>query len=202
MRNPISFASAANRKGEELPVQHAMHLVHGYYLPMCGAQPITWVMNFPRPTKKLCGKCSNILKAQILNGMARAFFASAWADQCEECGHSAMLSGKDIMDLLPKRIDPAALHAAKTLQFDMERKHGKPIAELFAANPGKPEGRDKPLTAERWGHYAAMQAMGHGVGLWEWGIDLEIPYCEFGSHSLERDYFQPVDSTNNGADHK
>ena len=50
-----------------------------------------------------------------------------------------------------------------------------------------------PDTIESFGHYAAMQAMGHGVGLNDAFGDcaefIAVPYVEFGSHSLEKDYF-------------
>ena len=124
---------------------------------------------------------------------ARAFFASAWADQCEEAEESAMLSGRDILDVMPDEIDPAAQHAAETLAMDMARANGKSIADLLAWIAERAEG-DREPNAEMFGHYSAMQAMGHGVGLGDaFGSEVyaavKVPYCEFGSHSLEKDYF-------------
>ena len=117
-------------------------------------------------------------------GMARAFFASAWADQCEESGDARMMSGREILDLIPSKYDPAAWHAADTLIRDMESKNGAPIVELWARCV-----EEFPSAAD-FGHYCAMQAMGHGVGLFDFGIDaITVPYVEFGSHSLEKDYF-------------
>ena len=124
--------------------------------------------------------------------MARAFFASAWADMIEENGDAGRFSGRDIMGMMPAEIDPAAVHAARTLRFDMERANDKTIgailADAIAAHAG-----DRPATAEFFGHYCAMQAMGHGVGLWDAFGDVvyqsvRVPYVDFGSHSLERDY--------------
>ena len=120
----------------------------------------------------------NTAKESILRGMARAFFASAWADQADECGES--LRG-EILDQIPADFDPAAIRAADTLLKDIESLHG-PIESVYESNRGG-------LDWITWGHYAAMQAMGHGVGLWEYGIEARIPYVEFGSHSLEKDYF-------------
>jgi hypothetical protein len=88
------------------------------------------------------------------------------------------------MGQLPAVIDPAAIHAAETLVFQLELMHGQPVAKLFEGNNATNE-----LTAQEWGHYAAMQAMGHGVGLSDYDIDLKVPYVEFGFHSLSRDYF-------------
>ena len=124
--------------------------------------------------------------------MARAFFASAWADTIEEMGAASRFSGRDIMGLMPAEIDPAAVHAARTLRFDMERENGKPIAAILAGAIEAHDG-DRPATAEYFGHYCAMQAMGHGVGLWDAFGDavyqsVRVPYVEFGSHSLEKDY--------------
>lgn len=150
---------------------------------------------------------------QILQHMARAFFASAWADQCEECGQSSSLSGCDIMDVMPDEIDPAAIHAADTLARDMINanwpdankrpptvEHGLELllikVESIQAETG--DTGDREVTAEYFGHYAAMQAMGCGVGLNDaFGRavcnTIKVPYVEFGSHSLEKDYFDPTD---------
>ena len=121
---------------------------------------------------------------------AIAFFASAWADQQEENGRS--LRG-EIMDQIPNTIDPAATHAAITLAIGMERLNSKSIAEMMEYIVHTADG-DRPETMEYFGHYAAMQAMGHGVGLGDaFGRDvyelIKVPYIEFGAYSLERDYF-------------
>lgn len=76
---------------------------------------------------------------------------------------------------------------------DIERVNGKTLPELFDIVETIGEG-DRPNTMEFFGHYCAMQAMGHGVGLCDaFGSDvykaIRVPYVEFGSHSLEKDYF-------------
>ena len=121
---------------------------------------------------------------------ALTFFASAWADQAEENGDS--ISG-EIMDQIPNTIDPAATHAAVTLAIDMERINSKSVAKMMEDIVHIADG-DRPETMEYFGHYAAMQAMGHGVGLEDaFGRDvyelIKVPYIEFGSYSLEQDYF-------------
>ena len=118
------------------------------------------------------------------------FFASAWADQQEENGHS--LSG-EIMDQLPDTVDPAATHAAVTFAMDMKRINSKSVAKMMEDIESVGDG-DRPETMEYFGHYAAMQAMGHGVGLHDaFGRDvyelIKVPYIEFGAYSLEHDYF-------------
>ena len=124
---------------------------------------------------------------------ARAFFASAWADACDESEQSALIAGAEILDVMPDELDPAAVHAAQTLRMDIERLNGKTIDEMMAYIVTNPHG-DRPPTLEMFGHYAAMQAMGHGVGLHDaFGrpVDrnIHVGYVEFGSHSLSRDYF-------------
>ena len=123
---------------------------------------------------------------QFLHHAARAFFASAWADQTEENG--VTLRG-EIMSQMPDEIDPAAIHAARTLLHDMLRANGAQDAGALLARC--PDDGDRPHTLATLGHYAAMQAMGHGVGLGDAFGDhdcLIVPYIEFGSHSLEKDY--------------
>lgn len=139
---------------------------------------------------------------EIKHHMAKAFFASAWADARDEAGESC---GGEIMDQMPATIDKAAIHAAETLAADMCRAHGCfTIDNVFnrvaviQRNTG--DSGDREVTPEMFGHYCAMQAMGHGVGLYDaFGAEvhkqIQVPYCEFGSHSLELDYF-----TNEGAE--
>lgn len=132
---------------------------------------------------------------QFEHHAARAFFACAWADAAEECDTDAApnLSGVEIMDVMPDEIDPAALHAARTLRFDMERVNGASLDALMAIVTKHGAG-DRPSTPEMFGHYAAMQSMGHGIGLRDaFGAEVcemvKTPYVEFGLHSLSRDYF-------------
>lgn len=134
-----------------------------------------------------------MLHSEILQGMARAFFASAWADACNEAGESSSLSGREIMEVMPQTIDPAAWHAARTLYFDMERVNVKGMGAILQTAESLANG-DRECTPELFGHYCAMQSMGHGVGLHDsFGAEayeaIRVPYCEFGSHSLSRDYF-------------
>lgn len=124
---------------------------------------------------------------------ARAFFASAWADMADECEVEACPAGAEIMEYMPDAVDHAAMHAARTLRLDVERINGATVSDLMSIIKKHGDG-DRPTTMEFFGHYAAMQAMGHGVGLRDaFGGDvadkIKIPYMEFGSHSLEKDYF-------------
>lgn len=136
---------------------------------------------------------------EIRAAMAKAFFASAWADLQDEKDADdetrVNLSGCEILDVMPDEIDPAAVHAARTLETDLLRAN-EWLQDLDAlldyVQYRIPHGGDRPRTAEMLGHYLAMQAMGHGVGLQDafgkeaWTI--VVPHVEFGSYSLERDY--------------
>lgn len=136
------------------------------------------------------------VSTEIKRHMALAFFGSAYADQADEAEQP--LTG-EIMNQLPNDIDKAALHAADTLAMDMCIVNGADqIDKVFNCVAGIQRNTgdtgDRPVTPEMFGHYAAMQAMGHGVGLYDaFGSEVYsriiVPYVEFGTHSLEKDYF-------------
>lgn len=127
------------------------------------------------------------IKNRIRRGMARAFFACAWADMVEDDAESDSLSGLKIEEIMPRSIDSAAWHAADTLCNDLIRANGMQYPRsLYLANRGTPS-----LSADDWGYYCAMGSMGHGVSLQDYGIEPDavyVPYVEFGSHSLSNDY--------------
>ncbi|WP_213303499.1 hypothetical protein [Paraburkholderia sacchari] len=138
----------------------------------------------------------------IERATARAFFASAWAEQYDEADDPGFsMSGRDFMSVIPGEADSAAVHAASTLVADLCRANRcVAMDELFmrcsAMHSHEPDRRrgDRPLTPDNFGHYLAMQAMGHGVGLADAFGDavyraIKVPYVEFGGASLERDYF-------------
>lgn len=121
----------------------------------------------------------NALLEAIRHGMAKAFFASAWADMMEESNRPVR---GEIMDLMPKKMDPAANHAAGTLIMDMVNANRRSVVSMYleyATEHGP----------EKFGHYCAMQSMGHGVGTEEVGCrdKFRVPYVEFGSHSLSEE---------------
>lgn len=121
---------------------------------------------------------------EILEGMARAAFVTHWADEREEEGES--FSGQDIMDVAPRKNSEESVEWANNLAPRIEKANGKSLDELYAlASAANEEGGGGRTTqdAETFGHYLAMQAMGHGVA-WDddiaGGHDLiKIPYSEF-----------------------
>lgn len=121
--------------------------------------------------------------SDIKTGMEKAFFACAWAAQCENADKSSMLSGKDIKDLMPEQIDEDCVVAATELVIKLGGKYASvygTLSTLYSVYDGG-------LTPSEWGHYAAMQAMGHGVGLSDYGIDIEVPNVE--CPLLSKEYF-------------
>lgn len=150
--------------------------------------------------------------SEIQEGMARAFFVSAYADQYDECPNPPFnAQGVEWMDAAPDETDPAAIHAAVNLTHGLARLNsGRTPEDLFALAQAIQESDlyrhgpqylqgDRELTHDMFGHYLAMQAMGHGVGLGDAFGQLvrdaiKVPYVEFGGYSLERDYF-PSEST-------
>jgi len=129
---------------------------------------------------------------EIRENVAKAFFASAWACMQEENEDADSFGGLEIMDHMPEEIDPAAYHAARTCIIDVERANRTSVAQLLLKCQQN-EGGDCPADEEHFGHYLAMQAMGTGVGLdsvtdYETAESIVVPYCEFGDHSLEKDY--------------
>lgn len=132
------------------------------------------------------------LTAQFEYHAAKAFFASAWSDAAEESEDSPVGAGTEIFDVMPDTIDPAALHAARTLRMDIEAANAQTIDALMQYIERHAKG-DRDATIEFFGHYAAVQAMEHGVGLNDAFGDcaefIAVPYVEFGSYSLEKDYF-------------
>lgn len=157
--------------------------------------------------QKVIAMTSKQIAADIKRGMALAFFASAYADQADEAEQPLM---GEIMEQLPPVIDRAAIHAAHTLSlgiiegFTFGEKglnDTQKLAIIFRnsvhlQNQSDDKG-DRELTPELFGHYCAMQAMGHGVGLDSFGQGVydyvEVPYVEFGGYSLEKDYFDSED---------
>ena len=109
-------------------------------------------------------------RTQIMEHMSRAFFASAWADWTDEYDSGTQGNGVDVMDEMPDEIDGAATLAAVALTSKLEELHGMGLSEIFAvakAISRHHNAGDRKRTAEMFGHYAAMGAMGHGVSLYD-----------------------------------
>ena len=116
----------------------------------------------------------------VIDGMARALFANAWADAAEQKGIS--LSGQEILDVMPM-VTPAAKEAATRLAQEFERLNGKPVSELFdeaMQADGIKDGRTgTDDQAREFGHYLALQAVGAGVSWFDDHKEFPIKFPPF-----------------------
>lgn len=124
------------------------------------------------------------MKTEILNHVARALFASAWADYQEQSPDGMNLSGCEIMDCMPQDIPVEAVGAANLLVAKVEKLNGETIVQTLERAQRLPDRHaDRECDAEHFGHYLAMQAMGSGVGLENVcdraALGLKLPYFEF-----------------------
>lgn len=125
-------------------------------------------------------------RSEILRAAARAAFVQEWASRVErdvEDGRRKRTpygAGDDIMDFAPKRTPASANKWAKEMIAKVEKLSKEDIVDLYHRLEAEPGHRRSP-TLEDFGHYIAMQAVGHGVS---WGDDhpddgLEVPYMEY-----------------------
>ncbi len=104
-------------------------------------------------------------RERILRGMADAMAEDATHYLLEERSEHGRRSKQEVMRLIQDSdISSRADRAAEMLARSMERLNGMPIDDLYMVAIGK-EGefganRDSP---EDFGHYMAMEALGHGV---------------------------------------
>lgn len=124
----------------------------------------------------------------ILQGAARALFVQAYASRQEERrseGRKVRVAGpgEDWMDVAPKTSRDAVVAAAMLLAKLEERNGGSVLEILYRA--ARADGMDGNDTSGQYrtdfGHYIAMQAVGHGVSWFDnhARFELFIPHCEF-----------------------
>jgi len=125
---------------------------------------------------------SSPLERMIADGMARAFHVSAWADREEELGR--LPGGMELMDIAPPTTEEAKQEAWKLIGA-MEAANGMNLPAIYAQAliaDGKttkdlPEGWVSVAedNAEEFGHYMAMQSLGHGVSWFDDHKEFTIP---------------------------
>lgn len=118
---------------------------------------------------------SNNWDQEILDGMARAMFVTTWAHEQEEKGRS--FSGKDLMDVAPATSRDAKWAAIHLANHIIARNKVEHLTDLYAralAAGGRGD-------AKTFGHYVAMEAMGHGVSWFDNNpeFDIDIPDYEY-----------------------
>lgn len=146
----------------------------------------------------------------ILGGMEKAIWVTSWASWVEEMSKEERKAHGDVPVNLSginwEKAAPgapgSALEAAEDLYTLIERANGKTPGELFQRACEVDGCKWKDSNAELFGHYLAMQAMGHGVS---WFDDhkefpLKFPrHFEASTHDGEEvDWSPKVRSTQNG----
>jgi hypothetical protein len=128
---------------------------------------------------------------EIIDAMARAFFVSAWADAQEEAGES--FSGMELMDVAPETPNEAYDFAFEKFQEIEAANAGLNLGSFLP--PGEEEGA---FDVNEFGHYLAMESMGHGVGWSDSHEDhgLNIPF----SAGMESDLAFAVEGSRTAQD--
>lgn len=144
------------------------------------------------------------LEETVVIAMARAFFVSAWADEQEENGRN--YPGQDLMDVAPETPEYALRFAYKFLGMIEQANDNNiySLVEQAAAADGYQKDDILQFTRENrldtyknatlraieatqgkfvsdFGHYLAMQGLGHGVSWFDdhGRFEIEIPLVEF-----------------------
>lgn len=108
---------------------------------------------------------------------ARALYVDWWCSRMEELGRDKGWSGCELTELAPE---------TQRWAFQQVRPWVQRLAEMFGPDYRDVwrelwdayEYSDRPSDDENMGWYAAMEAMGHGVGLSDFGIDVRLPSLE------------------------
>jgi hypothetical protein len=117
---------------------------------------------------------------EFVEGAARAYWVTAWADHMEEQGES--LGSGDLMDLAPPT--PLSAYVAAGELIGSLTCANKVHWAVLAARAAEADGYDYDPTEidlEEFGHYLAMQSMGHGVSWFDdhAEFDIKIPHVEY-----------------------
>lgn len=145
---------------------------------MAGAEkPFDPEQRYPRETKPhhfavnrraLRPNQGDDLRDEIAEGAARAFFVDRWTNEAEELGHS-FGGGTDVMDVAPET-PPEVLPYAEQFLDVVQQLNGRTVTQLYEEHDEAASG--PTASPDVFGHYLAMQAMGHGVS---WYDDYPVP---------------------------
>lgn len=116
---------------------------------------------------------SRTMRTEILNSMARTLYVTAYADAIDNGAIEgpAAGSGEDWMDVAPDA--PAEIHteahalAEKILAEFLELNGGtlETLLTEWCTPESQRYNRGRAHDTDLFGHYIAMQSLGHGVGL-------------------------------------
>jgi len=142
-----------------------------------------------------------------LEGAARAFFVTAYADYVEEANstdndltHDERMARlalprakakQDWMNVAPTT-PPNAYALAGELWAKLEHENKCNVYQL-AALATLADGNKEDIDADSFGHYLAMQAMGHGVSWFDdhEKFDLKVPHIECSMCSFSDGAYNP-----------
>lgn len=103
------------------------------------------------------------LSAEITDSAARTFYVDAWASEMEAKGEEPWGAGEEIGDYAPTTPRSAERFAKKFIKAVEKANGGTKISELYERAATAPGKHLRDPTPNHFGHYLAMQAMGHGV---------------------------------------
>lgn len=144
-----------------------------------------------------------MINDEILNGMARALFVTAWADWAENAGYS--FSGCELTEVAPKTAATARDHALLLYGAieEINPQWGRNMPAILAAarradgiaeDDSGPDDRLGNSYEFCFGWYLAMQALGHGVGWFDdhAKFELHFPFhTEFYPDEMTPDELDP-----------
>lgn len=132
---------------------------------------------------------SNWIRDEIIESAARAFYVSWWANEQENKKGFRGFGGGDLIDIAP-RTPRNVLTFARAFIADFEKTNGVRADQMYerakalAEAPGGMHYARRDPSPDLFGHYTAMQAMGHGVA---WSDD----YPEHGFKIPRAEYYGP-----------
>ena len=128
----------------------------------------------------------------FIQGAARAFFVSAYADFVEDPervqdGYDYLSAGPggDWTDTAPETTPPNAYALAGQLWAGLYHLNGKAGPYTLVNNAQAADGVEPD--ADEFGHYLAMEAMGHGVSWFDdhAQFDMKVPSIECSAYTFD-----------------
>jgi len=137
----------------------------------------------------------------FIEGAARAFFVSAYADFCENQAskgddaddatyYISAGPGEDWADVAPANTPPNAYALAGELWAGLYHLNGAAGPYTLVNNAQAADGAEPD--AEEFGHYLAMEAMGHGVSWFDdhARFDLKVPHMECSAYTFDEEAYR------------
>jgi len=177
MYDPVYAVGSCVRAGEPVDEESIRDAINQLKrsASACDAEGLDEAMELIDELEQILSDTIVAKRAAIIGGMARAFFVDDWARDNDP-------GGVELMGVAPATSEHAKKFAADFTK-KVEAANGKNLIALF--NDACEADADVAFTnnqeARNFGHYLAMQAMGHGVSWFDDHADfeIEIPYMEY-----------------------